>query len=166
MAQENVTDMNRRNFVTAAAAAGLGMMALPCCLEEACAQATTQPSSSTKAPFDAGPKSDFAKDGVNMTFAKSHRTILATEDGKLYAMTVLCTHRRAPLILQGDHLHCPRHNTDFKFDGTVIPNTGPAKMPLVRFGVSVNDDGHVIVDPGQQFQKDEWTDPKSFVPMA
>src|ERR1700722_4874926 len=153
MPQENGSEMNRRDFVAAAAFAGLGMLAVPCLLQDACAQ-TTQPA--TKAPFDVGVKTDFDKDGAYMTWAKSHRVIIAREEGKLYAMTVLCTHRRAPLVLAGDNLHCPRHNTDFKFDGTVIPNTGPAKQPLIRYGISVDDGGHITVDPGKQFQKDQW----------
>jgi cytochrome b6-f complex iron-sulfur subunit len=163
MSHEDLAEVNRRDFVTAAAV-GLGMLAVPCCLQNVCAQ-TTQPSA-PPVPFDVGPKGDFSKDGPDMSFEKSHHVILMRQDNKLYVMSSHCTHRGRDLVVQDDHLHCTWHNSDFKFDGTVIK--GPARRggPLSRFAISIDDAGHVIVDKSQEFLDDKWDDPKSFVDLG
>ncbi len=46
---------------------------------------------------------------------------------------------------RGGTLKCPKHGSIFSAEGVVTK--GPARKPLDRFGVSIDDAGHVIVDP-------------------
>ena len=41
----------------------------------------------------------------------------------------------------------------------------PAKKPLVRFAITRNSDGHLIVDRSKTFDKAQWNDPASFVKL-
>jgi nitrite reductase/ring-hydroxylating ferredoxin subunit len=161
MSESTGMEMNRRDFVAAAGIAVVGVAVL--CQESASAQ-TTQPST-TAGPIDCGPKANFAKAGPVMTWAKKpHHIIVINENGKLYAPTSRCTHHRCDIVDAGDHFLCRCHHSDFKYDGTVID--GPAHQPLIRYGISLSDSGNVVVDMQQQFPKDQWTDPKSFIDMT
>ncbi|HUB25007.1 MAG TPA: Rieske (2Fe-2S) protein [Tepidisphaeraceae bacterium] len=160
MPERTGMELNRRDFVAAAGIAAAGVALL--CQESALAQ-TTQPST-TAGPIDCGPKTDFAKPGPTMTWVKTHHIIVMNENDKLYAMTSRCTHHRCDITNAGDHFLCKCHHSDFKFDGTVID--GPAKRPLIRYGIAVDDGGNVQVNTHEQFQQDEWDDPKSFVAMS
>ena len=167
MADSNNSEINRRDFISAAALATAGLSVLGFCggLNSACAQATTQPSAPA-GPLDVGPKASFDKDGATMTFVKEHHVIVMRENGKLYALTSKCTHRGADIQDAGTGLHCPRHNSDFAYDGTVIK--GPAKTngTLPRYAISVNDAGNVVVDTSKKFTQDQWDDPASFIAIA
>lgn len=159
--------LNRRDFVAATgiatAAVATGMLST-CACESAEAQ-TTQPSTQPGNLIDVGDKSTFSADGPTMTWAKSKHIIPMHQDGKLYVMSSRCTHRRC--ILTNDKtkndLLCRCHHSEFKYDGTVID--GPAKLPLIRYGVALDDGGHVQVNMHKQFMQDQWDDPASFIPL-
>src|SRR3954462_2110466 len=88
-------EMNRREFAVAAVAA---CAACAACGEIALAGEPPQPpppGALDKTPVDVGPKSDFAKEGVNDTFAKSKRILVVTHEGKIYAPTATCSHKNA-----------------------------------------------------------------------
>jgi len=166
MSQETSSEMNRREFISAAvAAAGVVGMACAFCPSAALGQATTQPATPA-GPVDVGLKSSFDKDGPTVTFIKTNRLILMREEGKIYAIDNHCTHRMQAVQVLDDHLHCPAHNSDFKFDGTVIKGPAMQKGPLNRYAISVNSDGHVIVDTSKKITKDQWDDPSAFVSVA
>jgi cytochrome b6-f complex iron-sulfur subunit len=159
-AANQTAGMNRRDFVAAAAvaAAGIGILAVG----RTSAQ-TTQPSSSG---IDVGAKTDYSKDGPVMTWAVApNHLIVIRESGKLYATTSKCTHKMCDVKDDGTQFTCPCHNSAFGYDGEVT--NGPAKKPLPRYAISVNGDGHVIVDTSKQFATDDtWTDPASFVALS
>jgi cytochrome b6-f complex iron-sulfur subunit len=163
MAQQESSEMNRRDFVTGAASAavGIGVLATACC--SALGQATTQPSAAAAEPLDCGPKSDYAKDGPVLTWAKKSVVVVRAE-GKIYAMTSKCTHRQCIVDDATDHLNCPCHNSNFSYDGKVI--SGPARRPLPRYGITVNADGHVIVDTSKTFSEAKWDDTAAFITVA
>ena len=56
---------------------------------------------------------------------------------------------------------CPRHGANFDIDGNVTK--GPARTPLIRYAISVDANGHLIVDKSQSFTSDQWDNPASFV---
>src|SRR5690242_10545437 len=103
-------EVNRRDFVTltvAAAAAATAVCAT--CGGEAFAaeegggggggERKGPPAPKTafeKTPVDVGPKSDYAKDGVSDKFSKSHRVMMVTNGGKIYALCSTCTHKNCP----------------------------------------------------------------------
>src|SRR4051794_23232831 len=101
---------NRRQFLVSAAASAVcaGVMC-----SEALAGAAPAP---TPGPVDVGTLADYAKDGVFTNFAQSRRLILTRIDGKLYALTSVCTHQGGILQEQTGQngtngvFRCPRHN--------------------------------------------------------
>lgn len=105
---------------------------------------------------DAGPLSDFAKDGV-YDF-RGHGFFLIRKDSRLFAQTAYCTHRRCRVAPADDGgFHCKCHGSMFTQDGKVTH--GPAKADLPRNQIALDDNNHVRVDtfvifkPGE-FEKD------------
>ena len=157
MADSMNLELNRRDFVVAAAAATAGLGMLCGAVSEADAQdAPPPPATQPAGPLDVGVKTDFAKDGATMTWVKAHHVIVMRESGKIYAMTSRCTHKRCDLADATTGLHCKCHNSDFNYDGTVIKGPATKGGPLVRYGIAVNDSGHLIVDMSKQFPQDQW----------
>jgi cytochrome b6-f complex iron-sulfur subunit len=157
-------EMNRREFVTAIAAAaclcGLGTCG------EVLADATTAPSSAPTT-LDVGAKTDYAQDGITTTWMKApNKVAVIRHDGKIHATTTICTHRGATIRQSDDAVSftCPRHHAQFDIEGNVTK--GPAKVALSRYAISVDANGHLIVDKTQKFTSDQWDDPNSFVKVG
>lgn len=155
-----MTQMNRREFVGAIACAaclcGLG--------DAAKVLADDSPTTAPSTTIDVGAKTDYATDGVTSTWAKlPNRISVVRENGKIFASTSVCTHKGGTLNWHSDtNMYvCPRHGAHFDMDGNVTK--GPAKTALARYAISVDANGHLIVDKSQQFTSDQWDDPKSFV---
>jgi Rieske Fe-S protein len=121
-----------------------------------------------KAPkqVDAGPLSTIKQDGVDVKFAKTGRFLIIRQDDKVYASSSICTHKSCFVKLNKDkQIACPCHGSKFSNEG--IPESGAkATDPLFRFGVSVNDKGHVIVDKTKKFEKAQWSDEGAWVKAA
>jgi len=153
-----MNQLNRREFVAAVACAaclcGLGDTA-----NLLADDATTAPST-----LDVGPKSAYATDGITTTWMKvPNRVAVIRHDGKIYACTTVCTHKGGTIneAPDGESFKCPKHGALYDIEGNVTK--GPAKKPLVRYAVSVDTGGHVIVDKSTSFTAEQWTDPASFV---
>jgi cytochrome b6-f complex iron-sulfur subunit len=159
-------DLNRREFVTLATVAAAAC-ACACCGETALAgepPGPTPPTALQKTPVDVGPKADYAKDGVIDKFAKSHRVLVVTNEGKIYAICGTCTHKNCATRVKEGIITCPCHGSKFSNQGTVTK--GPAKASLFRFGLSVNDKGNIIVDRAKQFSEKQWDDAGASIPVA
>ena len=170
-----MSDLNRRDFVAATA------VAVACACACGVARAEDAPSPGPggggdrkhepqkTTPFNAGPKSDFAKDGITDKWAKTEQIIIIHNDGKIYAADSFCTHKHCQVKLEANAdkaknlgpIYCPCHGSHFSIEGT--PTKGPAKISLSRYGVSVDDKGHLIVDRGKQFEEKKWDDEGAFV---
>ena len=155
-----MTQINRREFVAAVACAaclcGLG--------KSAEVLADDSPATAPSPTVDVGAKSDYAVDGVTTTWIKDpNRVAVVRHDGKIYASTSICTHRHGQINWNPDlNLYiCARHHANFDITGTVIQ--GPARLPLQRYAISVDANGHLIVDKTQSFTSDQWDNPASFV---
>lgn len=150
--------LNRREFVAAVACAA--------CL---CGLASTTQllgDDSTAAPstLDVGPKSDYSADGITPAWMPApNKVAIIRDEGKIYASTTVCTHRGVTIneADNKDGFICPKHHSTFDIDGNVT--RGPAKKPLKRYAISVDDKGHIMVDKSTSFGADQWDDPKSFV---
>jgi nitrite reductase/ring-hydroxylating ferredoxin subunit len=159
-------ELNRREFVAAAACAAclLGMGGLGGDFSHALAdEPSTQPGST----LDVGAKSDYAKDGITTTWiGQPNRVIVIRHEGKIYASTSICPHRQVTIVEGADHnsFECPRHHSKFDIDGNVTQ--GPAKKALVRYAISVDANGHLIVDKSKKFTDTQWDDPASFVAVS
>jgi Rieske Fe-S protein len=155
-----MTQLNRREFVTAVACA-----ACLCGLGGGVEVLADSPATAPSTGLDVGAKTDYAADGVTATWMKlPHRTAIIRHDGKIYASTMVCTHRGGTLNLSepgADNFKCPRHGALFDVEGNVTK--GPARMPLARYAILADANGHLIVDQTKQFGPDQWDDPASFV---
>ena len=155
-----MSNLNRRQFVAAAAAMACGA-AMPCqwCMgAEAEQPKDDKPQSTT---VDAGALSDYAKDGVWDKFAKSDKVLIVRHEGKLFAPSATCTHKKYTLRLKEGVIVCPGHGSRFTEMG--VPIKGPAKVPLFRYGISKDDKGHVIVDKTKQFEEKKWDEEGAFL---
>jgi Rieske Fe-S protein len=137
-----MSDLNRRQFVVAAAcAAGACLM----CGGSALADAASQPNnSSAPEKVDVGTVADYPKDGVSDKFAMSNHILVGRENGKIFAMSARCTHKGATVVTKNGELLCPKHGSHFDNDGK--PTKGPAKAALFRLPISKDANGHIIVD--------------------
>jgi cytochrome b6-f complex iron-sulfur subunit len=96
---------------------------------------------------------------------KDQNAWIVRHDGKIYALSTTCTHLGCtPNWLEREgKFKCPCHGSGFYISG--INFEGPAPRPLERWGVSIGDDGQIVVDKSKKFQQErgEWTNPESFI---
>ena len=151
-------EVNRREFVTLTVAAAAAC-ACACGAEPALAGEPPGPvpkGALEKTPVDVGPKGDYTKDGLNDKFSKSHRVIMVTNGGKIYAVCSTCTHKNCATKVKDGEINCGCHGSKFTVQGT--PTKGPAKVALFRLGLSVTDQGNIVVDRAKQFDEKHWND--------
>ena len=169
------SEVNRREFVTIATVAAAAAAACTCCGEAFAAEeggqggggqrGPTPKGALDKTPVDVGPKSDYAKDGVVDKFSKTHRVMMVTGSGKIYAFCSTCTHKNCPTKAKdGQEIMCGCHGSKFSVHGT--PTKGPAKVALYRLGISVNDKGNIVVDRAKQFDEKHSDDEGSSISAA
>jgi Rieske Fe-S protein len=149
-------DMNRREFVTAAAA---------CAACIVCGHGADQAeAASGTGPVDAGELKSFAKDGVTSTYAQTGGFLLVRRNGRLYAVSTICTHKQQRVGMDPAHagqFRCPKHGSVFSLEGKVLK--GPAAASLQRLGISVNETQHVIVDTARKLSEQEWDNTGAYV---
>jgi nitrite reductase/ring-hydroxylating ferredoxin subunit len=155
-----MADINRREFMAAAAVATAACAM--CAGHEAEAQTTAPAAGATT--VDVGAKTDYAADGMSDKFETTNHIIVTRLSGQIFASSSKCTHQGVDVKITGIQLICPKHHSIFQEDGSKAPApSGPAKTALPRFAISVDANGHLIVDMSQQFPQAKWTDPASFV---
>lgn len=116
--------------------------------------------------IEVGTLTDYPKDGISEKFIQ-HDVFIVRHEGRLFAATAICPHKsNALFVSQQDPnlILCSGHQSRFSPDG--VPTEGPARRPLVRFAISLNDKGRLMVDKSLQFPKPQWGNPASFVPIA
>jgi Rieske Fe-S protein len=92
---------------------------------------------------NAGPVGDYATDGVYAAF-RSQGFFIIRQDGKLFALSSICTHRHCLLGVEPDgSFLCPCHGSTFNPDGQVTH--GPAKRSLPTLASFINKNGELIV---------------------
>jgi nitrite reductase/ring-hydroxylating ferredoxin subunit len=153
---------NRRELLGAAAALAACACAA-CPLASLSAAAAAEAASGT---VDAGPVRGFGREGVYADRAEpaAGGFLVVRRGGRLYAVTSTCSHKRFTLAVKDGQIVCPKHGSRFTADG--VPTKAPARKPLVRFGVSVNADGRLIVDRSHRFEKGDWDRPGSFIAVG
>ena len=114
-------------------------------------------------PVDVGPVGNFATKGVYDPLGPGGRFFLVNRGGRLYAVSATCTHKAVKLVAKGGSFKCPRHGSTFAVDGKVTKS--PAKRSLPRYGIRLDDDRHLIVDPSAVFTEDRWGDASAFVAL-
>jgi cytochrome b6-f complex iron-sulfur subunit len=96
---------------------------------------------------------------------KDQNLWVVRHEGKIYALSTTCTHLGCtPNWLESaGKFKCPCHGSGFYITG--INFEGPAPRPLERWGISIGDDGQIVVDKSKKFQQErgDWTNPESFI---
>ena len=163
-------DPNRRQFVIATAALTCAAVACECCAAEADAkEAEKEEKEGAGAPesksVDAGPLANYNKDGITDKFSKKpDRVMLIRHEGKLYAPSAICSHKKCTIKIKDGSLACPCHGSKFTHDGK--PTKGPAKTPLLRYAISTNESGNVIVDKTKTFEEKDWGNEAAFIKVG
>lgn len=105
------------------------------------------------------------EDGKVTDRYKDQNAWIVRYDGIIYALSTTCTHLGCtPNWLEREaKFKCPCHGSGFKITG--VNFEGPAPRPLERWGISIGDDGQLVVDKGKKFQKEQgqWDNPESFI---
>lgn len=157
--------MNRREVLTAAMVAAAAICTLDTC-EKAAAQNAPpqQPPTSLPVIVDVGAKSQFDKDAIFDKWSHSNRIMIVRGDHKIYAISATCTHRGCIVKPVDDSgFACPCHHAAYDLTGVVTHR--PARFPLQHYGISVNDQGNVIVDRSKTFDPAEMDAAGSFIPV-
>jgi cytochrome b6-f complex iron-sulfur subunit len=105
------------------------------------------------------------EDGKVVERYKDQNTWIVRYEGMIYALSTTCTHLGCtPNWLEREQkFKCPCHGSGFKITG--VNFEGPAPRPLERWGLSIGDDGQLVVDKSKKFQKEQgqWDNPESFI---
>jgi len=154
--------LNRREFVVLSSVLAAGCALCACGGAEALAAPGDKGSAAgAGGKIDIGPMSDYASDGITDKFMRPNKFFVVRNDGKIYACSARCTHKSSPLKVKDGHFACPSHGSEFSPQGTVTK--GPAKSSLVRYAISKNDAGHLLVDTAKSFNEKDWEKPEAFV---
>ena len=71
------------------------------------------PAALAAGPIDAGPAADYDKDGLYDKLAKEKQILIMRKDGKLYALTSVCTHKKFLVKVKDGQYFCPKHSSRF-----------------------------------------------------
>jgi len=63
--------------------------------------------------------------------------------------------------MRSSRIICSSHDAKFTAEG--LPRGGTVRRALVRYGISVNDRGRVLVDTSREFQQAQWEDKSSYL---
>jgi cytochrome b6-f complex iron-sulfur subunit len=121
--------------------------------------------------FEAGFPSEYGmgvderwKDKFGVWIVRTPDDIVQDMSG-FYALVAVCTHLGCtPNFLPAEQkFKCPCHGSGFRLTG--INFEGPAPRPLERAGISLAEDGQLVVDKSRRFQFElgQWADPESFL---
>jgi cytochrome b6-f complex iron-sulfur subunit len=147
--------MNRREFVILGGAA-LGAGVAGCAGGPDRSAEWTGPTR-----FEIGMPSDF-RPGVDARWAQSGGFFVVREADRLYVVSAICTHKACTLSAKGaQEIVCPCHGSRFTPQGQVV--TGPATMPLPRFGVALGTDGRIVVDRTKVYDVNQRGEPGAFL---
>ncbi len=124
----------------------------------------TEPPSTFKAGFP----DDFSIGVVDTRFKERYQVWIVRDEEKIYALSTICTHLGCtPNWLEAESkFKCPCHGSGFYATG--INFEGPAPRPLERVGVSLADDGQLLIDKSRlfKFEASQWEDPASFLALT
>jgi nitrite reductase/ring-hydroxylating ferredoxin subunit len=115
---------------------------------------------------DVGTLADHPADTISEKFV-AYDFFVIRHDGRLFACTATCPHKGNALLLDAatpGRIVCSGHDSVFSSAG--LPQRGPARRPLVRYGIALDSAGRVRVDRTREFPRPQWADPASFVPLT
>jgi nitrite reductase/ring-hydroxylating ferredoxin subunit len=117
----------------------------------------------TDRPIDVGTIADYPRDVISEKFIQ-HDVFVIRHRGRLFACTAICPHKANYLLLDPQdpgRIICSGHESKFTPEGR--PTSGPARRALVRYGITVNPAGRVLVDTAREFPPAQWEDAACFL---
>ncbi len=119
--------------------------------------------------FKAGFPDQYEDGKVTDRFKDQNAWVVRDKDDKgrdtIYALSTTCTHLGCtPNWLEREQkFKCPCHGSGYYITG--VNFEGPAPRPLERWGISIGDDGQIVVDKSKKFQKElnQWDNPDSYI---
>ena len=134
----------------ALALAGLGLLGPLLRLVTAPGPVGSGPATSAQT-IDLGPVKDLlaslSADGTWQPVPGSRHWLRRVEGG-LEAVTGICTHLGCTVKAEGRGFACPCHGS--RYDASGEPTMGPAREPLARPLLTLDDQGHVHLDPNRK----------------
>jgi len=120
-----------------------------------------------KSSFKIGKPEEYEIGQVDTRWKEKYNVwVIRTVEG-MYSLLGICTHLGCtPSWLSGEQkFKCPCHGSGFYKSG--INFEGPAPRPLERVGISLAEDGQILIDKSKKFQqeKGEWNSPSSFLTL-
>ena len=154
-----MAETTRRQFI-----AGAGVAAVACACAGCPLLAEARRGAGRGGAVDVGPLEDFGADGVDGRWAADGFFVVRRR-GRLYAVSSICTHKKVELVVAGGGggFKCPRHGSLFSAAGHATK--APARKSLARFGIRLDDAGHVIINPARPFREGQWGDAGSFIAL-
>ena len=142
---DGLIEISRRQFCSGLAGC-VGIVVAAGCASPPQAQGVDAPVQNggvcpTTGALDVGAPSTFMV-GMPVYFASAFVFVVRDASG-LYALTARCSHQGFTTNVQGMYFVCPRHGSEFTFNGAVV--TGPAFSPLVHYAMCTLPSGNVGV---------------------
>lgn len=107
------------------------------------------------------------EEGVDERWKNGFGVWMVKEQGRLYALSVICTHLGCvPSWLPAElKFKCPCHGSGFYSNG--VNFEGPAPRPLERFKISLTPSGEILVDKTRVFRQElgQWDHPDAYIPV-
>jgi Rieske Fe-S protein len=149
--------MNRRSFLSVAAAT-ISLPVLGGCGRRGNSTQTRAGAADTqRLVWKLGPRSSVADGVTGRWSAKTNGAVFVVRSGKrIYALSSLCTHMGCVLDVDGVGavaFACGCHGSQFGLDGARL--AGPARRPLLRYGIAVDDSDQIVIDKSVTFQPDQ-----------
>ena len=113
--------------------------------------------------YPAGAPDQHGVVSVSEKFMQSQRVWIVREPDRLYAIFGKCTHLGCtPKWFPEDRqFKCPCHGSKYYSNG--VNFAGPAPRPMDRYGISLMEDGRILVDKGSLFTFKQFDDPRSYL---
>ncbi|HEV8724769.1 MAG TPA: ubiquinol-cytochrome c reductase iron-sulfur subunit [Candidatus Binatia bacterium] len=156
---------SRRDFFTRLGWGGMGifsLLSIAAFLSSAFPRVLFLPPST----FKAGTPSDYSFNEVSEKYKQDERVWIIREEQGIYVLFAKCTHLGCTprWLAAEDKFKCPCHGSGFYKSGMNFE--GPAPRPLDRFGVSLNENGQLVVDKSKVFKMQPGTEPEEQYPES
>ncbi|MCU1278780.1 MAG: Rieske Fe-S protein [bacterium] len=134
-----MSEISRRSFLEAAAAAGCGALLLGGCQTGSSVDGTVTPTQGmAQLTFAMFPKLMTVGDGVIADLGSGPIAVIRTSDTAAMALSAVCTHAGCTVEIQSGSppLYCPCHGSEFALSGVAV--RGPARTALRTYPATVD----------------------------
>jgi cytochrome b6-f complex iron-sulfur subunit len=118
------------------------------------------------AKFKAGAPADYALGEISEKYKQDERVWIIRDEQGIYVLFAKCTHLGCTprWLAAEDKFKCPCHGSGFYKSGMNFE--GPAPRPLDRFGVSLDENGQLVVDKSKIYKMQAGAEPDEQYPES